>query len=72
MRKFKSRTNDGTGHLMGIDGGGIRGWKTNTVNWYWIGQAQQMNFQSKDDEAGKRVAQSKEWDVTRVGKQNAN
>ena len=32
MRKFKSRTNDGTGHLEGMDGGGKREWKTNIVN----------------------------------------
>lgn len=29
-----------------------------------------MNFQSKDDEAGKRTAQSEERDVMRTGKQN--
>ena len=31
-----------------------------------------MNFQSKDDEAGKRIALTEERDVMRIGKQNVS
>lgn len=49
------RPDDGIEHIMGIDGGGRGDWKTIIiVNKLILEQAYGVNFQSKDDEAGKK------------------
>lgn len=45
---------------MGIDGGGIRGRKIIIVNKLILEPAYGMNFQSKDDEAGKGALHTEE------------